>query len=77
MIFLKNLLSLFFFLLIFFLFENSLLFAPELHQIVSKAWLESSGVSVSKLTSCVDSLFIWGKELPLRFKKEIDKCKKE
>ena len=53
------------------------MFEPELHQIVSEAWLESSGASVSKLTSCADSLFIWGKELPLIFKKEIDKCKKE
>ena len=32
---------------------------------------------MSKLTYCADSLFIWGKELALRFKKEIDNFKKE
>ena len=60
-----------------FQFENSWLSEPELHQIVSQAWLESSGATVSKLNSCAASLFIWGKELAVRFIKETDNCKKE
>ena len=32
---------------------------------------------MSKLNSCAVSLFSWGKELALRFRKEIDNCKKE
>ena len=32
---------------------------------------------MSILTSCVNSLFIWGKKRSLKFRKEIDNCKKE
>ena len=32
---------------------------------------------MSKLNSCADSLFSWGKELALIFKKDIDICKTE
>ena len=30
---------------------------------------------MSKLTSCADSLFIWGKKLALKFRKETNNCK--
>ena len=55
-----------------FQFENSWLSEPELHQIVSQAWLELSSATVSKLNSCSVSLFSWGKELALRFRKDIE-----
>ena len=60
-----------------FRFKNRWLSEPELQQIVSQAWLELTGATVSKLNSCVDSLFSWGNELALRFRKDIDICKTE
>ncbi|PNX85909.1 hypothetical protein L195_g041983, partial [Trifolium pratense] len=61
-----------------FRFENAWLKENELQNVVTSSWRRDEELEVlEKLNQCREDLERWGKQMRLRFKKDIDQCRVE
>lgn len=61
-----------------FKFENAWLEEDRLEAVVEKGWGSSDGMDVlNRLKACKEEMNVWGKALRMRFRGDIDRCKKE
>ncbi|EEF41811.1 conserved hypothetical protein [Ricinus communis] len=59
-----------------FKFENGWLHEPELKTVVLNSWgINEASPLLDKLIRCATALELWGKDLALKFKKQILECK--
>ncbi|CAN0925507.1 hypothetical protein LINGRAHAP2_LOCUS34800, partial [Linum grandiflorum] len=60
-----------------FRFDNAWLSEPTLRPFIEECWTKSIGSPlIDRLTACSNALHIWGREVALRFRKQIRKKKR-
>lgn len=61
-----------------FRFENLWLLEPDIDDVVKEGWQRSGGGGdvVANLGGCVDSLQKWSRRIRMKFKEDIDECRK-
>lgn len=61
-----------------FKFENMWLSEPELYDLVHQSWPVGGNIDlVAKLANCADELELWGRRIRMRFRGEINDCKRK
>lgn len=61
-----------------FKFKNMWLSEPELYDLVHQSWPVGGNIDlVAKLANCADELELWGRRIRMRFRGEINDCKRK